>query len=85
MWVGRLDEHRGDPVGAGHALCVLDRDGDAGDERDLGQLVAVLEVGPQSPGADGEHDVVDGGAHLVLQALHVVEGDGARRRPCGER
>ena len=63
MLRGQAHEHRRHAVRSLHSVCVLDRDGHRCHERRLGQLVACLQVGPQSARADGEHHVVDGRPH----------------------
>jgi hypothetical protein len=55
-----------------------ERYGDHGQQRSLWQFAAVLEPGPQSAGADGYDDVVDGDAEVVLDLLDLVQ------RPLGE-
>jgi hypothetical protein len=51
-------------------LAAADRDRDHRHQRELGQLVVVLEPPPQSAGAHGHDDVVDGRTERVLDLLH---------------
>jgi len=53
-------------------------------ERDVGQLVASVEITAERPRADAEHDVVDGRARRVLEALtsaRLAAAYATRRRP----
>ncbi len=79
---GQLHEHGRHLVGPlqlGHVG--RHRDRDDRHERDVGQLVAGQEVGAQRPGAHGQHHVVDGGAHLVLELLGVGQAGGGEGDP----
>ena len=69
---GQRHQHDRDLV-VGRVLALrTGRDRYAGDERVLGQLAPIIEIGPKGAGHDGQHHVVHLDAVMVLDRLHVL-------------